>query len=134
LTVQDDDYPASQVWAVGYVHNHLCATPPSSSDLKAWPTDAFNPLVAMAEVRLYPGNPRPAIYKNTAIEMASALVAERQDGARLFIRYFPTGEVQQWSSAKDQWITLDVCAPRGVSLRRNALPQCRNGALQLLRE
>jgi hypothetical protein len=40
----------------------------------------------MAEVRLYPGNPRPAIYKNTAIEMASALVAERQDGARLFIR------------------------------------------------
>jgi hypothetical protein len=110
--VKDDDYPAAQVWVVGYVHNHPCAATPSSRDLGSWPTDEFNPYVAMAEVRLVPGNPAPAVYKNTAIEMASALVAERQDGTRVFLRYFPTGEIQQWSQAKAGWVTLGRCSPR----------------------
>jgi hypothetical protein len=100
FAVEDDDYPASQVWVVGYVHNHLCGAPPSSRDLANWPTDTFTPYTAMAEVRRIPGNPAPAVYKNTAIEMASALVAERPDGSRIYLRYFPTGEIQQWSDAK----------------------------------
>jgi len=54
----------------------------------------------MASVRLITGNPVPAIHGNAAIEMASALVAERPDGTRLFLRYFPTGEIQQWSNAR----------------------------------
>jgi len=54
------------------------------------------------QVRLVPGNPAPALFKNLAIEMASALVAERQDGTRVIPRYFPTGEVQQWSAARNQ--------------------------------
>lgn len=98
--VKDEDYLPSQVWVVGYIHNHPCAALPSSVDLGAWPTDAFDPYVAMTEVRLIPGNPAPALYQGVAIEMASALVAERQDGTRIFLRYFPTGEVQQWSDAK----------------------------------
>jgi hypothetical protein len=64
----------------------------------------------MAEFRLIPGNPDPAFYKNTPIEMASALVAERQDGTRIFLRYFPTGEVQQWGEKANKWITLGFCA------------------------
>jgi hypothetical protein len=134
FAVKDDDYPPSQVWIVGYVHNHLCAAPPSSRDLKAWPTDRFDPFVAMAEVRLWPGNPAPARYKNTAIEMASALVAERQDGTRVFLRYFPTGEIQQWSNAKARWVTLGLCTPSGTDPRRNTAPQCRDDSLQLLHD
>jgi hypothetical protein len=94
--------------------------------------DSFTPYVAMAELRLYPGNPAPAVYKSTLIEMASALVAERQDGSRIFLRYFPTGEIQQWSKAKADWVTLGTCAPRGGS--RNPTPQCTHEPLQLLRE
>lgn len=127
--VKDDDYPDSKVWVVGYVHNHPCGAPPSSFDLGAWPTDALNPYVAMAAVRLIPGNPAPAFYRNTAIEMASALVAERQDGSRVFLRYFPTGEVQQWSQARGGWFTLGRCAPR-VDGR---ISQC-DRPLRLLRE
>jgi hypothetical protein len=134
FAVKDDDHPPSQVWIVGYVHNHLCAALPSSRDLSAWPTDAFDPFVAMAEVRLWPGNPAPARHKNTTIEMASALVAERQDGTRIFLRYFPTGEIQQWSVAKARWVTLGKCAPRGSTPYSETLPQCRDGALQPLRE
>lgn len=127
--VQDDDYPAAQVWVVGYIHNHPCGAPPSSLDLRAWPTDTFKPHVAMAEVRLIPGNPAPAVYKGTGIEMASALVAERQDGVRIFLRYFPTGEIQQWSAIKDGWVTLGRCSP----LRTHRAPQC-DQPLRLLSE
>jgi len=133
FVVKDDDYPASQVWVVGYIHNHPCAAIPSSTDLSAWPTDAFDPYAAMAEVRLIPGNPLPAVHKSTAIEMASALVAERQDGTRVFLRYFPTGEVQQWSDSKAGWVTLGTCTPRGANPFSTA-PQCSNGPLRLLRE
>jgi hypothetical protein len=131
--VQDADYPSSQVWVVGYVHNHPCSATPSSRDLRAWPTDAFKPYVAMAEVRLIPGNPVPATYKDTAIEMASALVAEQQDGTRVFMRYFPTGEVQQWSPAQARWVTLGTCAP-SPSNRFTTAPQCNNGPLRMLHE
>jgi hypothetical protein len=131
FAVKDDDYPSSRVWVVGYIHNHPCAAPPSSIDLGAWPTDAFDPYVAMAEVRLIPGNPAPAIYRSTPIEMASALVAERQDGTRVFLRYFSTGEVQQWSDAKASWITLGTCAPRGEN-SFGLTPQCSQEPLQLL--
>ncbi|WNG52095.1 hypothetical protein F0U60_54310 [Archangium minus] len=129
FVVKDEDYPASQVWVVGYIHNHPCGTVPSSLDLRAWPTDAFKPYVAMAEVRLVPGNPIPALHKNTAIEMASALVAEQQDGTRIYLRYFPTGEIQQWSAVKTDWITLGRCTPR----RDSRAPQC-DEPLRLLRE
>jgi hypothetical protein len=131
--VEDEDYPASQLWAVGYIHNHPCAAPPSSKDLALWPTDAFDPYVAMAEVRLTPGNPSPALHGNTIIEMASALIAERQDGTRLFLRYFTTGEVQQWSEVSARWVSLGRCAPRVKSPFTSA-PQCDNGPLRLLRE
>ncbi|ADO69565.1 uncharacterized protein STAUR_1761 [Stigmatella aurantiaca DW4/3-1] len=40
FAVKDDDYPASQVWVVGYVHNHPCGAPPSPLDLSVWPTDS----------------------------------------------------------------------------------------------
>jgi hypothetical protein len=129
FAVKDDDYPASQVWVVGYIHNHPCGAPPSSNDLRAWPTDAFDPYVAMAEVRLTPGNPAPAVYKGTGIEMASALVAERQDGTRVFLRYFPSGEIQQWSAAKASWTLLGRCTPG----REGRPPQC-DRPLRLLRE
>jgi hypothetical protein len=129
FAVTDDDYPVSQVWVVGYIHNHPCGAPPSSQDLGAWPTDTFDPYVAMAEVRLIPGNPAPTAYTNTGIELASALVAERQDGTRVFLRYFPTGEVQQWSAARVGWVTLSHCAPR----RDGREPQC-DEPLRLLRE
>jgi hypothetical protein len=135
FVVKDDDYPASQVWVVGYIHNHPCSAPPSSLDLGAWPTDSFDPYVAMAEVRLIPGNPIPAVHKNTSIEMASALVAERQDGTRIFLRYFPTGEIQQWSDARAGWATLGTCVPREPDSRsRGRRPQCSHEPLQLLRE
>ncbi|WP_241758769.1 hypothetical protein [Pyxidicoccus parkwayensis] len=130
--VEDEDYPSAQVWVVGYVHNHPCGAPPSSNDLAAWPTDAFKPYVAMASVRLVPGNPLPAVYGNTAVEMASAIVAERQDGTRIFLRYFPTGEVQQWSKSGARWVTLGTCAPRGNS--RSRTPRCSTEPLPLLRE
>ncbi|MDC0712428.1 hypothetical protein POL68_28460 [Stigmatella sp. ncwal1] len=133
FSVKDDDYPASQVWVVGYVHNHPCGAPPSPLDLSVWPTDAFKPYVAMAEVRLIPGNPAPAVHTKTAIEMASALVAERQDGSRIFLRYFPTGEIQQWIKKKSAWVTLDFCSPPEASSFARTL-QCRQGALRLLRE
>ena len=129
FAVKDDDHPASRVWVVGYIHNHPCGAPPSSQDLGAWPTDAFDPYVAMAEIRLIPGNPEPTVYKNMGIEMASALVAEHRDGTRLFLRYFPTGEVQQWSAARVSWVTLAHCAPR----RDGRAPQC-DEPLRLLRE
>jgi hypothetical protein len=129
FVVQDNDHPASRVWVVGYIHNHPCGAPPSSRDIRLWPTDAFDPHVAMAEVRLIPGNPVPAVYKNTGIEMASSLVAELQDGTRLFLRYFPTGEVQQWSAAKTGWVTLAHCAPG----HEGRPPQC-DEPLRLLRE
>jgi len=132
FTVEDDDFPSTQVWVVGYVHNHPCGAPPSSEDLGAWPTDAFDAFVAMAAVRLVPGNPAAAMYKNTPLEMASALVAERQDGTRVFLRYFPTGEVQQWSNARADWVTLGTCAPRGSSRSRTL--RCSNEPLPLLRE
>ncbi len=131
--VEDDDYPAAQVWVVGYIHNHPCGAPPSTGDLGSWPTDAFDPYVAMAEVRLIPGNPNPALHKNTAIEMASALVAERQDGTRVFLRYFPTGEVQQWSEARGGWVPLGYCAPRGDNSIGTG-PLCSEEPLRLLRE
>ncbi|WP_223753744.1 hypothetical protein [Myxococcus sp. RHSTA-1-4] len=140
FAVEDDDFPASQVWVVGYVHNHLCGAPPSSLDLAAWPTDAFDAYVAMAEVRLIPGNgqpgnPAPAAYKDTGIDMASALVAERPDGTRVYLRYFPTGEVQQWSDARAGWVTLATCAPRQPDSRNRMLPpQCNPEPLRLLRE
>jgi hypothetical protein len=137
FAVKDDDYPASQVWVVGYIHNHVCAATPSSDDLSAWPTDAFNPYVTMAEVRLWAGNPALAVYKNTAIEVASAIVAQRQDGTRVFLRYFPTGEVQQWSQTKARWVTLGFCAPGSPSrlqITQITVPQCRDGSLRLLRE
>jgi hypothetical protein len=132
--VKDDDYPISQVWIVGYVHNHPCASSLSSDDLSAWPTDAFKPFVAMAEVRLVPGNPAPALHQNMAIEMASAMVAERQDGTRVILRYFPTGEVQQWSNGKARWVTLGFCAPGVTHFPQANAPQCRAGSLQLLHE
>jgi hypothetical protein len=110
LVVRDEDYPSWQVWVVGFIHNHPCAGGPSSKDMGVWPTDKFYPYVSMAEFRLIPGNPDPAFYKNTPIEMASALVAERQDGTRIFLRYFPTGEVQQWGEKANKWITLGFCA------------------------
>ncbi|MFL5351134.1 hypothetical protein [Archangium sp.] len=132
FAVKDDDYPASQVWVVGYIHNHPCAATPSSRDLGSWPTDEFNPYVAMAEVRLVPGNPAPAVHEGMAIEMASALVAERQDGTRVFLRYFPTGEIQQWSQAKAGWVTLGRCSPRERTSFGSA-PRC-DGLLQLLHE
>ncbi|ATB32593.1 hypothetical protein [Melittangium boletus] len=133
--VKDDDYPDSQVWVVGYIHNHPCASTPSSLDLGAWPTDSLDPYVSMAEVRLIPGNPSPAIYKSTSIEMASALVAERQDGTRIFLRYFPTGEIQQWSDGRDHWVTLGTCVPREPDNHsRGRVPQCSHGPLRLLRE
>jgi hypothetical protein len=135
FAVKDDDYSTSQVWVVGYIHNHLCGAAVSSDDLSAWPTDAVEPLVAMAEVRPIPGNPAPAVYKNMAIEMASALVAERQDGTRVFLRYFPTGEVQQWSHVQERWMTLGFCTPRAEDSRGRRLPpQCDHEPLQLLRE
>ena len=134
FAVKDDDYPPSQVWVVGYVHNHVCAAAVSSDDLSLWPTDAFDPFVAMAEVRLVPGNPSPAGHGGAAIEMASAIVAERQDGTRVFLRYFPTGEVQQWSVGRDRWITLGTCAPSGPTRSRSEVPQCRDGSLHLLSE
>ncbi|WP_233585593.1 hypothetical protein [Corallococcus sp. CA054B] len=130
--VQDEDYPASQVWVVGFIHNHPCGSPPSSVDLMAWPTDAIEPLTAMAVVRLVPGNPAPALFKNLAIEMASALVAERMDGTRVYLRYFPTGEVEQWSDRRRRWILLGTCAPTQSHL--GAEPRCTNGPLRLLRE
>ncbi len=129
FAVQDSDHPASQVWVVGYIHNHPCGATPSSRDLGAWPPDTFDPYVAMAEVRLVPGNPAPAVYKNTGVEMASALVAELQDGTRIFLRYFPTGEIQQWSAARAGWVTLGHCAPRSD----DRAPQCHE-PLRLLRE
>jgi hypothetical protein len=133
FVVRDEDYPSSQVWVVGFIHNHPCAAGPSSDDLALWPTDKFDPYVAMAEIRLIPGNPIPAFYKNIAIEMAAALVAERQDGTRVLLRYFPTGEVQQWSKDKSGWATLGFCAPRGE--QSSALtPQCDQEPLKLLRE
>jgi hypothetical protein len=133
FAVKDEDHPHSQVWVVGYIHNHPCAAPPSSLDLGVWPTDAFRPYVAMAELRLVPGNPVPALYQDTAIEMASALVAELQDGTRVFLRYFPTGEVQQWSHRRAGWVTLGTCAPRGAS-SHSRMPQCSDEPLRLLRE
>jgi hypothetical protein len=132
FAVKDEDFPASQVWVVGYVHNHPCGALPSSLDLGAWPTDAFSPYVAMAEVRPVPGNPAPALYKDMPIEMASALVAEHQDGTRVFLRYFPTGEVQQWSRVRAGWVTLGRCTPRRPNPFTTA-PQC-NQPLRLLRE
>ncbi|WP_367616647.1 hypothetical protein [Corallococcus exercitus] len=130
--VQDEDYPASRVWVVGFIHNHPCGSPPSSVDLLAWPTDAFDPLTAMAVVRLVPGNPAPALFKELAIEMASALVAERMDGSRVYLRYFPTGEVEQWSERRRRWILLGTCAPTQSHL--GSEPRCTNGPLRLLRE
>jgi hypothetical protein len=134
FAVKDDDYPPSQVWVVGYVHNHLCAAPPSSDDLSAWPTDVFDPFVAMAEVRLWPGNPAPARYKNTPIELTSALVAERQDGTRIFLRWFPTGEIQQWSNAKSRWVALGRCSPGNLTGHGMTVPRCHQGSLHLLIE
>jgi hypothetical protein len=107
---------------------------PPSDDLSAWPTDVFDPFVAMAEVRLWPGNPAPARYKNTPIELTSALVAERQDGTRIFLRWFPTGEVQQWSNAKSRWVALGHCAPGNLTGHGMTVPRCHQGSLHLLSE
>jgi len=71
LKVKDDDYPDSQVRVVGYIHNHPCASTPSSLDLGAWPTDSLDPYVSMAEVCLIPGNPVPSIYKSTKVKYNS---------------------------------------------------------------
>jgi hypothetical protein len=72
------------------------------------------------------------MYKGGAIEMASAMVAERQDGTRVFLRYFPTGEVQQWSQTKNRWVTLGTCSPHRSDRRRP--PNCGTGPLRLLNE
>ncbi|MBM7117862.1 hypothetical protein [Archangium primigenium] len=133
FAVEDQDHPASHVWVVGYIHNHPCGSPPSSGDLGTWPTDAFDPHVAMAEIRLIPGNPAPAIQGRIAVEMASAVVAERADGTRLFLRYFPTGEVQQWSDRRGDWVRLGHCAPRERSSRFRT-PRCDSEPLRLLDE
>ena len=130
--VRDEDHSASQIWIVGYIHNHPCATAPSSRDLAAWPTDDLAPYVAMAEVRLTPGNPAPAMYKHTAVEMASAIVAERPDGTRVYLRYFPTGEIQQWRHAKSEWVSIGRCSPRDRS-RFGGRPLC-DGPLRVLRD
>ncbi|SET40998.1 hypothetical protein SAMN05443572_102178 [Myxococcus fulvus] len=133
--VEDEDFAPSEVWVVGYVHNHPCAALPSSQDLGVWPTDVFKPFVAMAEVRLIPGNPAPALFKGAAIEMASALVAEQPDGTRFILRYFPTGEVQQWSEARARWVTLGTCSPiRPRPPFKSVVPQCSAGGLRLLEE
>jgi len=135
FAVKDDDYPDSQIWVVGYIHNHPCAALPSSLDFGAWPTDGFDPYAGMAEIRLVPGNPAPAFYKNTSIEMASALVAERPDSTRIILRYFPTGELQQWSDARSKWMTLGACTPRMPdSHGRGRTPQCGQEPPRLLRE
>jgi len=86
----------------------------------------------MVQVRLIPGNPAPALFKNMPIEMASALVAERADGRRLFVRYFPTGEIQQWSETRSRWVTLGTCAP--ANNRRSRTLRCDNEPLELLDE
>ncbi|WP_233602468.1 hypothetical protein [Corallococcus sp. CA047B] len=117
---------------VGFIHNHPCGSPPSSLDLLAWPTDAVDPMTAMAVVRLVPGNPAPALFKGLAVEMASALVAELADGTRVYLRYFPTGEVEQWSGSRRRWILLGTCAP--TLSQFGAAPRCTNGPLRLLRE
>ncbi|MCY1036616.1 hypothetical protein OV207_34585 [Corallococcus sp. BB11-1] len=132
LHVEDDDHPARSVWVVGFIHNHPCGSPPSSVDLLAWPTDAVDPMTAMAVVRLVPGNPAPALFKGLAIEMASAVVAERQDGTRVYLRYFPTGEVEQWSGTRRRWGPLGTCAP--TLSQFGVAPRCTNGPLRLLRE
>ena len=134
FAVKDDDYPPSQVWVVGYVHNHLCAAPPSSRDL-GHGLRTVQPLVAMAEVRLWPGNPAPARYKNTAIEMASALVAERQDGTRSLPALVshgrgPTVEQCQGPLGHSRYYVL----PAVPTLAGMTAPQCRDDSLQLLRE
>jgi hypothetical protein len=36
------------------------------------------------------------------------------------LRYFPTGEIQQWSAAKASWLTLGRCTPG----REGRSPQC----------
>ncbi|WP_199749604.1 MULTISPECIES: hypothetical protein [Corallococcus] len=133
FAVEDADHSSSQVWVVGYIHNHPCGAVPSSSDLGAWPTDAFRPAVAMAEVRLIPGNPAPARFQDTFLEMASAVVAERRDGTRIFLRYFPTGEIEQWSEARRNWVFLGRCAPAPAG-SISVAPRCEGGALRLLRE
>jgi hypothetical protein len=74
----------------------------------------------------------PASYKDTPIEMASALVAERQDSTRIILRYFPTGEIQQWSDARAGWVSLGVCAPSATT-SRDRTPQCKEPP-RLLRE
>ena len=134
FVVKDADHPPARVWVVGYIHNHPCAAAPSSQDLALWPTDAFDPTVSMAELRMIPGNPAPAVFKGEEIQMSSALVAQRQDGTRFFLRYFPTGEVQQWSQARSKWVTLGTCTPRRLSPPFSSAPQCRPGTLRLLNE
>jgi hypothetical protein len=134
FAVEDADHPSSRVWVVGYVHNHPCGAAPSSADLSLWPTDAFDPAVSMTELRMIPGNPAPAVFQGEGIQMSSALVAERQDGSRFFLRYFPTGEVQQWSQSKTNWVTLGRCTPRRASPPFNSAPQCIPGALRVLHE
>lgn len=130
--VVDSEHPAGQIWIVGYIHNHPCGTPPSTLDLKVWPTDAFRGKPAMTEYRMIPGNPAPAMFKGQAILMASALVAERSDGTRVFLRYFPTGEIEQWSKVERGWHLLGTCIP--TSTRYSSAPLCRSGSIQLLDE
>ncbi|WP_257979563.1 hypothetical protein [Corallococcus exiguus] len=130
--VTDSEHSAEQIWIVGYIHNHPCGTPPSTLDLTVWPTDAFAGKPALAEFRMIPGNPAPAMFKGQALLMASALVAERTDGSRVFLRYFPTGEIEQWSQQERRWRLLGTCIP--TRTRYNSAPLCRDGAVQLLAE
>jgi hypothetical protein len=52
--------------------------------------------------------------------------------ARIILRYFPTGEIQQWSTTKADWVTLGTCAPSATT-SRDRKPRC-NQPLRLLRE
>jgi hypothetical protein len=130
--VTDSDHPAERIWIVGYVHNHPCGTPPSTLDLTLWPSDAVTSQTAMAEFRMIPGNPAPAMFKGEAVLMASALVTERKDGSRVFLRYFPTGEIEQWSQQERRWRLLGTCIP--TRSHYSSVPLCRDGAIQLLAE
>lgn len=70
--------------------------------------------------------------RGQALLMASALVAVQKDGSRVFLRYFPTGEIEQWSQRERRWRLLGTCVP--TRTRYSSAPLCRDGAIQLLAE
>jgi hypothetical protein len=44
FVVKDDDHPPSQVWIVGYIHNHPCAAPPPPMTSAPDPLTRSNPM------------------------------------------------------------------------------------------